>query len=197
MIARLGRGGIWVKIHDTMLRQRGHSGQECGWCMATQTPSDLNAVAGRPNCSVKPKQGAESPAQTHAILLQPLTDVTPCRAVAQHQQSSDVTEKEVMLGVHKKWNVLLWSLFDVQNCVTDETKVLAFNGGYRGGAPCCYEDVLGLHRSSFSVSSWQLAAIGDWLGGGVLYMAPHGVGPQPGRNVTLCQQRLVHYGDHD
>ncbi len=123
-------------------------------------PSDLNAVAGRPNCSVKPKQGAESPAQTHSFLLQPSTDVTPCRAVAQHQQSSDVTEKEVMLRVHKKWNVLLWSLFDVQNCVTDETELLAFNGGYRGGAPCCYQYVLGLHRSSLSISARQQLGVG-------------------------------------
>ena len=80
------------------------------------------------------------------------------------------SQNTVISGIHMRWNILLWSLFDVQNCVTDEAKVLAFNGGYRGGAPCCYQDVLGLHRSSFSVSSWQLAAIGDWLRGGVLYI---------------------------
>lgn len=67
---------------------------------------------------------------------------------------------EVISGIHKGWNILLWSLFDVQNCVTDETKVLAFNGGYRGGAPSRYQDVLGLHRSSPSISARQQLGVG-------------------------------------
>lgn len=73
------------------------------------------------------------------------------------------SQKPVILGIHMRWNVLLWSLFDVQNCVTDEAKLLAFNGGYGGGAPCCYQDVLGLHRLSFSVSAWlQLGLEQGW-----------------------------------